>query len=505
MSVSALGSSALRIGGSLLCGAGLGARVFVVLALAGCLTPGWALAGGIPTLETVVVGGGSEEGLIGLAGAATEGTVSARQLEHRPLLRPAEVLELIPGLIVSQHSGDGKANQYFLRGFNLDHGSDFGTHVMGMPVNMASHAHGQGYMDLNFLMPELVQGIAYRKGVYAAEDGDFATTGSARIDYRRRLEHPFAQVGLGQNGYRRLLAAGSQALGEDGDGRQLLVATELMGYDGPWAQPENLQRRNLLLRLSDGSARHGYAITAMRYSADWTATEHVPQRAIQSAQSQVEARNAELIEANRHLQAEIEERIRAAEPPAVDGLPPAQGELLRRCLARRPEDRFADADTGLGGGANVLAQRQHNPARLAGRFIERRLAVVFAAGGIQQMAARQMALAAPKGHEPAQRAHVGRGEAIAGVGFAQQAVQQIQRVVVTADGQQRPGQAGAARVGHHIHLGQGVARNAHRGVDGPPPFGHVEAPQHRGAAGGRGGGRCRRRRCGGGPGAIVPA
>jgi hypothetical protein len=112
-----------------------------------------------------------EEGLIGLAGAATEGTVSARQLEHRPLLRPAEVLELIPGLIVSQHSGDGKANQYYLRGFNLDHGTDFATRVMGMPVNLPTHAHGQGYSDLQFLIPELVERMQYRKGPYAADVG----------------------------------------------------------------------------------------------------------------------------------------------------------------------------------------------------------------------------------------------------------------------------------------------------------------------------------------------
>jgi outer membrane receptor for ferrienterochelin and colicin len=169
-----------------------------------------AQAAGIPTLQEVTVSTRHQD-LIGVADSATEGTVTAAQLRNRPLLRPAEALETIPGMIVTQHSGDGKANQYFLRGFNLDHGSDFATHVMGMPVNMASHAHGQGYMDLNFLMPELIQGIAYRKGVYAAEDGDFATTGSARIDYRRRLDGNFAEFGLGQNGYRRLLVAGSRA------------------------------------------------------------------------------------------------------------------------------------------------------------------------------------------------------------------------------------------------------------------------------------------------------
>ncbi|HEY0906602.1 MAG TPA: Plug domain-containing protein, partial [Methylophilus sp.] len=132
--------------------------------------------------------------LIGVADSASDGKVTEKQLAHRPFLRPAEVLETVPGLIVTQHSGDGKANQYFLRGFNLDHGSDFATFVNGMPVNMVSHAHGQGYMDLNFLIPELIGGLRYQKGPYAAEDGDFATTGSARIAYKRSLPASFAAL-----------------------------------------------------------------------------------------------------------------------------------------------------------------------------------------------------------------------------------------------------------------------------------------------------------------------
>src|SRR5215468_98356 len=100
--------------------------------------------------------------------AASAGTVTLEELENRPLLRPAEVLEAVPGLLVTQHSGDGKANQYFLRGFNLDHGTDFATSVEGVPVNMPTHAHGQGYSDLNFMIPELVQRIEFRKGVYYA-------------------------------------------------------------------------------------------------------------------------------------------------------------------------------------------------------------------------------------------------------------------------------------------------------------------------------------------------
>ena len=240
---------------------------------------GLAHAAGMPTLQEVVVTA-DRSSLIGVADSATEGTVTAKQLANRPLLRPAEVMEAVPGMIVTQHSGDGKANQYFLRGFNLDHGSDFATTLMGMPVNVASHAHGQGYMDLNFLIPELVADVKYRKGVYAAEDGDFVTTGSARIDYQRKLNPPFAEVTLGGHGYRRFLGAGSTEV----NGFHLLGAVEAAGNDGPWEQPENLRKINTVLRLSQGSAANGFAVTAMAYQSDWTATEHVPERAILSGE-----------------------------------------------------------------------------------------------------------------------------------------------------------------------------------------------------------------------------
>jgi hypothetical protein len=218
----------------------------------------------------------SRIGLAGIADSATEGSVSAAQLANRPLLRTAEVLETVPGMIVTQHSGDGKANQYFLRGYNLDHGSDFATFVQGMPVNVASHAHGQGYMDMNFLIPELIDHIQYRKGVYAAPDGDFTNTGSARIDYQRRLAAPFVDLTLGEHRFRRALAAGST----EWNGFDLLGAVELGGNDGPWEQPGDLHKRNAVARLSKGGANNGFSVTAMAYEADWTATEHVPERAI---------------------------------------------------------------------------------------------------------------------------------------------------------------------------------------------------------------------------------
>ena len=135
------------------------------------------------TLDRVEVVGHYQMGL-GESNAASEGSVRATLIEARPVLRPAELLEFVPGMIVTQHSGDGKANQYFLRGFNLYHGTDFASYVDGMPVNMVSNAHGQGYTDLNFLIPELVNRIDYRKGPYFASDGDFASAGSARLQLR---------------------------------------------------------------------------------------------------------------------------------------------------------------------------------------------------------------------------------------------------------------------------------------------------------------------------------
>ncbi len=227
------------------------------------------------TPQTVVVTGRSAN-LVGVADSATEGTITAEQLADRPLLRPAEVLESVPGLIITQHSGDGKANQYFLRGFNLDHGTDFATYLNGMPINEVTHAHGQGYSDLNFLSPELIQKINFRKGAYNAEDGDFDTTGIARMSYANSLTKPFFSLTAGPNDYRRGIAAGSQRLGDF----DLLSAIDYTQTNGPWVQPEGLRKFSGVLRLSSGTASNGFNITAMGYDAHWIATEEVPQRAI---------------------------------------------------------------------------------------------------------------------------------------------------------------------------------------------------------------------------------
>jgi hypothetical protein len=229
--------------------------------------------------QSVVVTGRSAN-LVGVADSATEGKITAAQLAARPLLRPAEVLESVPGLIITQHSGDGKANQYFLRGFNLDHGTDFATTLDGMPINAVSHAHGHGYSDLNFLSPELVDRINFRKGAYNAEDGDFDTTGIARMSSANRVEKPFFSITAGPNDYRRAFAAGSQRLGD----LDLLSAMDATQSNGPWLQPEGLRKFSGVLRLSSGTAGNGFNLTAMRYDAHWIATEHVPQRAIDAGE-----------------------------------------------------------------------------------------------------------------------------------------------------------------------------------------------------------------------------
>jgi len=208
--------------------------------------------------------------------AASEGTATREELDNRPLLRAAEVLETVPGLVITQHSGGGKANQYFLRGFNLDHGTDFATFVDGVPVNLPTHAHGQGYSDLNFIIPELVERIDYRKGVYYAEEGDFSAAGAAHIHYRSRLDSPFVTLTAGEQGYRRVVAATSATV----PGGQLLFGGDYGLTDGPWVLPEGYQHVSGLVKFSGGTRALRYSLAAMGYDAHWHATDQVPQRAV---------------------------------------------------------------------------------------------------------------------------------------------------------------------------------------------------------------------------------
>ncbi|MBL6455470.1 TonB-dependent receptor [Belnapia sp. T6] len=208
--------------------------------------------------------------------AASEVRVTAGTLAARPIARIGEALEAAPGLVVTQHSGEGKANQYFLRGFNLDHGTDLAISVDGMPVNLPTHAHGQGYADLNFLIPEMLGGMEVRKGPYAADDGDFATAGSLRLSLLDRVERPYLQATGGSFGYWRGLAAGSVALGRG----TLLGAGEVATYDGPWQRPDALRRLNGMLRYTEGTEGDGFSLTAMGYANRWHATDQIPARGV---------------------------------------------------------------------------------------------------------------------------------------------------------------------------------------------------------------------------------
>ncbi|KRR17365.1 TonB-dependent receptor [Bradyrhizobium lablabi] len=208
--------------------------------------------------------------------AASALTISGAEVNARPFSRPGEALEVVPGLIVTQHSGEGKANQYFLRGFNLDHGTDLSIKVDGMPVNMPTHGHGQGYADINFMIPELIQSVNVRKGPYFADVGDFGSAGALAIDYINKLPKNILETTNGSFGYHRGLAAGSTAVGAG----TLLAAVEGVKYNGPWDVPDNVRKLNGVLRYSQGTSTDGFTLSAMAYSNGWNSTDQVAQRAI---------------------------------------------------------------------------------------------------------------------------------------------------------------------------------------------------------------------------------
>ncbi len=215
-------------------------------------------------------------GLIGIADAANVGVVTAAEIEVRPTQRSGDVFESVPGVIISQHSGEGKANQYYLRGFNLDHGTDIAITIAGVPVNVPTHGHGQGYADANFLIPELISGLQFRKGPFSAEDGDFAAAGAVNVNYANTLEHGLASVEGGSFGFQRALLADAPRLGAG----HLLYALELSHNNGPWVNPDNFRKLNGVLRYTQGNEQTGFSLTAMGYKASWNSTDQIPDRAV---------------------------------------------------------------------------------------------------------------------------------------------------------------------------------------------------------------------------------
>lgn len=222
----------------------------------------------------------SDSSADGPALSASEKNVSGKEVNARPFSRPAEALEVVPGLMITQHSGEGKANQYFLRGFNLDHGTDLAISVDGMPVNMRTHGHGQGYADLNFLIPELIGSVNIKKGPYFADEGDFASVGAVHVNLIDSIAKSMTSATIGSFGYRRLLGITSAKVGDG----TLLVAGEANTYNGPWDNPDKVRKLNAVARYTQGTSDNGFSLTGMAYSNRWNSTDQVPLRAITSGQ-----------------------------------------------------------------------------------------------------------------------------------------------------------------------------------------------------------------------------
>lgn len=226
-------------------------------------------------VEQIIVFGRAEQ-RIGKAEAATEGALAGADLTVRPILRTAEVLEAVPGLIVTQHAGSGKANQYFLRGYNLDHGTDFGLTIDGVPMNFRTHGHGPGYLDLNGLIPETVERIDYRKGAYRADIGDFNLVGGGTIATKSTFEHPFVVGEYGAFDWKRLVAGGSfSALGGD-----VLLTGMAKTYNGPWAKPEGTKAFSTYEKYTRMTGLGQVSLSLATYQSTWDPTEQIADRAV---------------------------------------------------------------------------------------------------------------------------------------------------------------------------------------------------------------------------------
>jgi hypothetical protein len=231
--------------------------------------------GKVLSLPEVVVEG-RQDSLLGIADSAGQGTTGAAQLADRPILRSGEVLETVPGVIITQHAGGGKANQYFLRGFNLDHGTDFAVFLDDMPLNLPSHAHGEGYADMNTVIPEFVERVDYEKGPYYADVGNYGSAGSAHLVFYKTLPQDFAAVEGGMYGYERAVFGISQKLGPG----NVLYGGEVYHDDGPWVHPDNYYKFNGLLTYSQGDDANGFSVTARGYHGKWNSSDQLAAGAV---------------------------------------------------------------------------------------------------------------------------------------------------------------------------------------------------------------------------------
>jgi Carboxypeptidase regulatory-like domain/TonB-dependent Receptor Plug Domain/TonB dependent receptor len=230
----------------------------------------------VSVVNTTIRVDGRGNDLIGIADSSTEGTVGATEIQDRPLLRSGEVLETVPGVIITQHAGGGKANQYFLRGFNLDHGTDFAIFIDDMPLNLPSHAHGEGYSDMNTVIPELVKRVNFEKGPYYANVGDFGAAGSAHLEFFKTLPENFFRVEGGQDGYGRMVFGVSRNFAAG----NLLYGGEAYHDNGPWTHEDNYYKYNGLATYSQGRDVNGFSITARAYRGTWHSSDQIPVDAV---------------------------------------------------------------------------------------------------------------------------------------------------------------------------------------------------------------------------------
>jgi hypothetical protein len=230
----------------------------------------------VGTVSTTVNVQGREDDLIGIAESGTQGTVGATEIQDRPILRSGEVLETVPGLIITQHAGGGKANQYFLRGFNLDHGTDIAIFIDDMPLNLPSHAHGEGYSDMNTVIPEFVERVNFEKGPYYANVGNFGSAASAHVEFFKTLPQNFFKVEGGMYGYGRTVFGASQKLGSG----SLLYGGEEYYDNGPWKHPDAFNKINGLLTYSQGDDADGVSITTRAYHGKWNSSDQIPLNAM---------------------------------------------------------------------------------------------------------------------------------------------------------------------------------------------------------------------------------
>ena len=231
----------------------------------------------VSSVNTTVNVQGRQVSLLGIADSATQGTVGAAEIQDRPILRSGEILETIPGVIITQHAGGGKANQYFLRGFNLDHGTDFAIFLDGMPLNLPSNAHGEGYADMNIVIPEFVERVDYEKGPYYADVGNYSSAGSAHLEFFKTLPQNFFQVEGGMYGYGRFVFGVSRKLFKG----TLLYGGEAYHDNGPWTtEKDNYYKFNGLVTYSQGTAKNGFSITTRAYRGTWHSSDQIPVTAV---------------------------------------------------------------------------------------------------------------------------------------------------------------------------------------------------------------------------------